>query len=99
MVALVGVHPRAQDRADVNQSRAGMLAGAGFVWREKTILAALTLDLMAVLFGGATALFPVYARDILHVGGIGLGAMRAAPYVGAVLMSFALTHLPPFKKA
>lgn len=99
ILSLFGVHPRPQQREDENRSIKVMLAGAGFVWREKTILAALTLDLMAVLFGGATALFPVFARDILHVGAVGLGAMRAAPYVGAVLMSFALAHLPPFKNA
>jgi MFS family permease len=76
-----------------------MLAGLDHLWHEKTILAAIALDLFAVLFGGATALLPVYAADILHVGPVGLGALRAAPFVGALVMALALAHRPPFRKA
>lgn len=74
-----------------------MTAGAGHLWQEKTILAAITLDLFAVLLGGATALMPIYAKDILHVGPVGLGALRSAPYIGAFLMALVLAHRPPFK--
>lgn len=71
-----------------------MLAGARFVWSRKQLLGAVSLDLMAVLFGGATALLPIYAKDILHVGPTGLGALRAAPAVGALVASVLLTRFP-----
>lgn len=77
----------------------GMLEGVRHMWREKTVLGAIALDLFAVLLGGATALMPVYAKDILHVGPIGLGALKAAPFVGALLMAVALAPLPPFARA
>jgi MFS family permease len=63
------------------------------------ILAAITLDMFAVLFGGAVALLPIYATDILKVGAQGLGILRAAPSIGALVMAFALAHLPPMKNA
>ena len=63
------------------------------------ILGALTLDLFSVLFGGAVALLPVFAAEILHVGPQGLGILRAAPAVGAVLMSLVLAHRPPLRRA
>jgi hypothetical protein len=62
-------------------------------------LAAITLDMFAVLFGGAVTLLPVYATDILKVGPEGLGLMRAAPSIGALIMAVSLAHLPPFKRA
>jgi hypothetical protein len=61
-----------------------MLEGVRHMRRERTVLGAIALDLFAVLLGGATALMPVYATDILHVGAQGLGALKAAPYVGAL---------------
>ena len=67
-------------------------AGVAFVRREPAILGAISLDLFAVLFGGATALLPIYARDILHVGSFGLGVLRAAPAVGALLMTVMLAR-------
>jgi MFS family permease len=73
-------------------------AGIRFVWRSKVILAALTLDLLAVLLGGATALLPIFAEK-LHVGATGLGWLRAAPALGAVAMALVLAHLPPMKRA
>lgn len=75
------------------------LAGAEFVWNNKVILGAMTLDMFAVLLGGAVAMLPVYAEDILHVGATGLGWMQAAPAVGALLMSFVLAHRPPIERA
>lgn len=77
----------------------GMLDGARHMWREKTVLGTIALDLFAVLLGGATALLPVFAKDILHVGPVGLGALKAAPYVGALVMAVVLAHRPPFQRA
>ena len=71
-----------------------LLAGAEFVWRRKALLGAVSLDLFAVLLGGATALLPMFAKDILHVGPWGLGLLRAAPAIGALLMSVVLTRWP-----
>lgn len=71
-----------------------LLAGAEFVWQRKALLGAVSLDLFAVLLGGATALLPIFAKDILHVGPWGLGLLRAAPAVGALLMSVVLTRWP-----
>src|SRR5215469_14238113 len=68
--------------------------GVGFVRSRPVVLGAISLDLFAVLLGGATALLPVYARDILHVGPIGLGFLRSAPAVGAFTVAFAFTHRP-----
>lgn len=68
--------------------------GFTFVWNNRFLLGCITLDLFAVLFGGATALLPVYARDILHAGPEGLGQMRAATAVGASLMGILLTARP-----
>ena len=71
-----------------------VLAGAVFVWQHKPLLGAITLDLVAVLLGGATALLPIFARDVLDTGPQGLGLLRAAPAVGALLMSVVLTRWP-----
>lgn len=73
--------------------------GFRFMRDTKVILAAITLDMFAVLFGGAVALLPIYATDILKVGAQGLGILRAAPSVGALLMAFLLAHLPPMQNA
>lgn len=71
-----------------------VLAGVAFVWQRKVLLGATSLDLFAVLLGGATALLPIYARDILHTGPAGLGLLRAAPAFGALAMSLVLTRWP-----
>jgi len=71
---------------------ASVFAGLTFVWRSKLLLGAVSLDLFAVLLGGATALLPMFAKDILQVGPWGLGLLRAAPAVGALLMSLVLTR-------
>ena len=74
-------------------------SGLRFVFRESVLLSALTLDLFSVLLGGAEALLPVFADQILHVGPQGLGILRAAPAAGAVVASVYLAHRPPFKRA
>ncbi len=71
-----------------------LLEGLRFVWRRKIILGAVSLDLFAVLFGGAAALLPAYASDILHVGPDGFGWLRAAPGVGAAIIALALSWHP-----
>ncbi len=76
-----------------------LATGIRFVFNEPVILGALSLDLFSVLFGGATALLPVYADEILHVGASGLGVLRAAPAIGAVVMSAVIAWMPPFKRA
>jgi MFS family permease len=76
-----------------------LFTGLRFVGANKLILATITLDMFAVLLGGATALLPVFAEHILNVGAVGLGWLRAAPSVGAVLMAFALAHRPPLQRA
>jgi MFS family permease len=79
--------------------RESLATGIRFVRGQPVILGALSLDLFSVLFGGAVALLPVFAAEILHVGPEGLGVLRAAPAVGAVLMSLVLAHLPPLRRA
>jgi MFS family permease len=69
-------------------------AGLKFVFHNKIILSAISLDLFAVLFGGAVALLPIFADKILHVGSVGLGILRAAPSIGALSMAFYITHHP-----
>jgi MFS family permease len=73
--------------------------GWHFIRNTRVLFAAITLDMFAVLFGGAVTLLPVYATDILKVGATGLGIMRAAPSIGAILMAFALAHRPAFRTA
>ncbi len=69
-----------------------VLAGFAYIRRRRVILASISLDLFAVLLGGATALLPVYASDVLHVGPLGLGVLRSAPAVGAAAMAFTLAY-------
>ncbi len=76
-----------------------LVGGIEFVRKNPVIFSAIALDLFAVLFGGAVALLPIFAKDILQVGHAGLGWLRAAPSIGAVLMALSLAHLPPLKQA
>jgi MFS family permease len=98
---VLAMRPRpAAETATVNEgaSRAAsvqsVLEGLRFVGRTQILLGAILLDLLAVLFGGAVALLPVFARSILHVGATGLGVLRAAPAVGALLAAAVLTRRP-----
>ncbi len=94
---LIAPRPRPVERSA--ESARGVFEGVRFVLREKVVLGALSLDLFAVLFGGAPALLPAFARDILHVGETGFGLLRAAPAVGSIVVSLALAHLPPLRRA
>lgn len=98
-VAALFLRPRPVVRQSAPPKLRDMFAGYQHIVREKTILGALTLDLLAVLFGGATALLPIYAEEILHCGPIGLGALKAAPYVGAFVMAVWLAARPMFRHA
>lgn len=80
------------------RTTADMLAGFTFVRSQPVFLAAITLDLFAVLFGGATALLPVYAESILHAGPAGYGWLRAAPAIGALACALAIAHLRPWRR-
>ncbi len=80
-------------------SRDDLLAGVRYVWRNKIVLGSVSLDLFAVLFGGAVALLPVFARDILHTGAWGAGVLRSAPALGATAMALWLAYHPLERRA
>jgi MFS family permease len=88
----VRLNPAKRESEDV--SMATLLAGLRFIWQKKLVLGTISLDLFAVLLGGAVALLPVYAREILHTGPWGLGILRSAPAIGAVSMAVLLAHRP-----
>lgn len=75
-------------------SMQSLLAGVSLIWNNKTLLAAVSLDLVAMVLGGATALLPIYAEEILHVGPQGLGLLRSAPALGALPMAVILSRWP-----
>jgi MFS family permease len=97
-VARIEVAPR-PSVARAESLGASVRAGLAFLFSRPIFLGAMTLDLLAVLFGGAVAILPIFAEEILHVGPQGLGALRAAPAVGAVLMSSLLALRPPPRRA
>lgn len=76
----------------------GLTSGMRFVWRTKVVLGAMALDMFAVLFGGAVAMLPAYATDVLHVGSQGYGLLRSAPAVGALITMFIIAHRPLVNK-
>ncbi len=92
--AAMAIRVPARERADGERpSLRSMAAGFHYIWKEKVVLGAISLDLFAMLLGGATALLPVYARDVLVVGPWGLGLLRAAPAIGSILVAtFLLRH-------
>ncbi|WP_448207024.1 MFS transporter [Azospirillum sp. sgz302134] len=89
---IAALRPRPVELAPRGMSLTSLLAGVGFIRSRPAILGAISLDLFAVLLGGATALLPVFARDVLHVGPWGLGLLRAAPAVGAFSTALVLTR-------
>jgi MFS family permease len=100
LVAIARIVHAPPARAPSGESmRESLAGGLRFVWGQPVVLGALALDLFSVLFGGATALLPVFADQILHVGPEGLGLLRAAPAAGAVVTSLWLAHRPPLRRA
>ena len=92
LVMMIGAVPQKNHARETSLST--LLAGFKFIRHEKIVLGAISLDLFAVLLGGAVALMPIYARDILEVGPWGLGLLRAAPGIGAILMVLWLSKFP-----
>ena len=88
------IKPEVKTRAREPMTFKTVFAGLHYIWNRKLILGAISLDLFAVLLGGAVALLPVYAREILHTGPWGLGLLRTAPGVGAAIMAVLLAHWP-----
>jgi MFS family permease len=94
MISALQIKMQLAARAREPVSLKTVLAGFHYIWREKLILGAISLDLFAVLLGGAVALLPVYAREILMTGPWGLGILRSAPGVGAAAMAIFLAYRP-----
>ena len=97
-VSMLRIKSKAKPRPREEISMKTVLAGLRYIWEQKVILGAISLDLFAVLLGGAVALLPVYAREILHTGPWGLGLLRSAPGVGAAIMALAVAHRPLKRK-
>ena len=93
-VATFSIPKPTQHTLSEDKSLKTLLAGFHYIWKEKVVLGAISLDLFAVLLGGAVALLPVYARDILDLGPWGLGMLRAAPGIGAILTAVWLAGHP-----
>ena len=93
------IHARGRGGGTESSPWQSLVAGMRFVMTKKVILATITLDMVAVLLGGATALLPVFAANILHCGPIGLGWMRAAPGIGAFVTAILIAYLPPIRQA
>jgi MFS family permease len=95
LLSLELIRYRSQERVVRTESPIALLQeGFSYVWAHKMLLGCISLDLFAVLFGGATAMLPAFARDIFHVGASGLGLMRAAPGAGAVIVALILAQHP-----
>ena len=102
LFALACIHGiRGNTRPEVNPGSrwALMKEGLAYVWTNKIVFGAISLDLVAVLLGGATALLPVFARDVLHVGPEGFGLLRASPAIGATLVAIYLARNPIRRRA
>ena len=94
VIALLRIHLKPAERPDEELSTKTVLAGLHYIWTNKIILGVISLDLFAVLLGGAVALLPVFAREILRTGPWGLGLLRASPGVGAAIMAILLAYRP-----
>jgi MFS family permease len=99
LISMYRIRTRPQTRKREPMTLKTVLVGLNFIWEQKVILGAISLDLFAVLLGGAVALLPVYAREILHTGPWGLGLLRTAPGVGAAVMAVGMAHRPLKGKA
>jgi MFS family permease len=92
---VLGIHAKPLAHPAAPVTLASALAGFRFIWQHKDVLGAISLDLFAVLLGGATALLPIFAKDVLQTGPWGLGLLRGAPAFGALAMALVLARSPP----
>jgi MFS family permease len=99
LVMTVRIKPLEVTRSKEPYSLNSVLAGFRYIWKHKLILGSISLDMFAVLLGGAVALLPVYAREILHAGPWGLGLLRSAPGIGAALMAILVAYRPIRRRA
>jgi MFS family permease len=99
LLSTVRIKPQSKTWVHEEVSLTTVLAGFRYIWRQKVILGSISLDMFAVLLGGAVALLPVYAREILRTGPWGLGLLRSAPGVGAAAMAILMAHRPLRGKA
>lgn len=99
LLLMSAIQMRASQRPRTLASSGALLSGLRFIWTHKLILAVISLDLFAVLLGGAVALLPVYAREILKIGASGLGILRAAPGIGAVITAVIVARWPLRRRA
>ena len=99
LLILTGIPSQHQAVGNNSMTVRSLLAGFRFIRQAKVVQAAMTLDMVAVLLGGATTLMPIFAKDILQVGPRGLGWLLAAPSIGACSMALLLAHRPPLRKA
>jgi MFS family permease len=99
LLAQMRARPKSATDAPEQSTVESLKEGFSFLIHTPVILAAITLDLFAVLLGGATTLLPIFASDILHVGPVGLGVLRAAPSIGALTVTLVLAYRPPFRRA
>jgi predicted MFS family arabinose efflux permease len=99
LLLMATIAPRPRQATPGGSIGAGLSEGVRFVFAQPILLGAMSLDLFAVLFGGATALLPVFARDLLGVGEVGFGFLRAAPAVGSIVMALLLARFATFDRA
>jgi MFS family permease len=99
MLSIASIHKSGKPIVNPGSRWTLMKEGLAYVWRQKIVFGAISLDLFAVLLGGATALLPVFARDILHVGPEGFGILRSGPAIGATIVALALAANPLRKHA
>jgi MFS family permease len=92
------VNPRPQTRAIEPKSWRGVMQGIQFLRRQPILLSTMTLDMVAVLFGGVVAMLPVFAKEVLNVGEVGFGWMRSMPAIGSICMGFVLAMRPPIQR-
>jgi MFS family permease len=98
ILCLSAIHPTPQKRAADPASWHSLVEGIRFLRHQPVLVSTMTLDMVAVLFGGVTALLPIYATDILHVGATGFGWLRAMPSIGSIVMGLLVAVRPPFKR-
>ena len=99
LVLLTTIRPRPRPAAPQGHVWSGLAEGVRFVFAQPVLLGAMSLDLFAVLFGGATALLPIFATQVLKVGSFGFGILRAAPAIGSVAMSLVMARLSELRRA